>query len=273
VQGTPIGIFDFPAVPGQQPASRNYTPDLVAAAKDLGYSPKIYSFPSETSGTSLAQELYHRNVQGLVIVGSLNEEVLGADFPWDDFSVVQCARFSVPQQFHMVRSNIFQSMKMVFNKLCERGYRRIGFALGRHPVLLEDDEARYGAAISLQRNYLAKRDQLPIYQGEIDDAAALLAWVEKCRPDAVVGFSPAYYWLLKDAGYAIPADIGFVTLHHHGENPISGLDQNMRQIARQSVLLLDQLVLSHERGKVEAPMHMLIPSTWYEGETLRPALQ
>jgi len=46
------------------------------------------------------------------------------------------------------------------------------------------------------------------------------------------------------------------------------LNQNQEKISQQSVILLDQLIRSGERGKMEYPMHLLIPSEWREGKTL-----
>jgi hypothetical protein len=75
---------------------------------------------------------------------------------------------------------------LVFNELMARGYRRIGFAMGRHSTAMEDDQARHGAAIALETSYLPKIAGSPVYSGLLDDIPSFLSWVEKCRP-AIVG--------------------------------------------------------------------------------------
>ena len=156
-----------------------------------------------------------------------------------------------------------------------RGYRRIGFAMGRHSTRMEDDEDRHGAAIALETSYLPKNRQLPVYSGLIDDSASFLAWVEKCRPDVVVGFGVSYYWYLRDKGFEIPKDLGFLSLHLLSQTHkdfCAGLDQDSLGIARQSIIFLDQLIRHRERGLPKSPLELLVPPIWNEGPSLRPSL-
>ncbi len=274
-QGTPLAILDFPSLPGTREGPNSYAKSLALEAKNLGYSPTVHTFPilQPQQREQFTRILYHRMVQGLVIVGSLDESLLSKDFDWAPFSVVQCARYVEANHFHTVRPNIYQAVKLAFTKLRDRGYRRIGFAIGRHDPPMEDDEARYGAAVAMETGYLPKRDQLPIYLGGIHDQGAFLAWVAKTKPDAVVGFSTGFYWDLKDHGYRIPEEMGFVSLHlslvERAPIKCSGLSQNQEEISRQSILLLDQLIRNRERGKIHQPLHILVPSEWHAGETLK----
>ncbi len=52
--------------------------------------------------------------------------------------------------------------------------------------------------------------------------------------------------------------------------PIAGFHQNAEEIARQSIQMLDQFIRNRQRGPATHPMHLLIPSRWQEGRTLRP---
>ena len=248
-----------------------YHGDLLQEAKRLGYAPAHHMAPTAEQASRLYRQLYSRSVQGIIVTGSVDMEGFGKAFDWEPFSIVQCARYKAEYPFHTVRANIFQSIKLVFTQLRQRGYQRIGFALGRHESLLEDDEDRHGAAISLEMAYLPRKDRLPAYLGSLDDQKAFLAWFRTHRPDAVVGFSGAHYWFLREAGVRIPRDTGFVVLHRPARSEVdyAGLDQNNQEIACQSIQLLDQLIRNHERGLAEHPRHLLIPSTWSDGKTLR----
>ncbi|HMO52241.1 MAG TPA: LacI family DNA-binding transcriptional regulator, partial [Kiritimatiellia bacterium] len=271
-QGTPLAIFEFPQMPGQSaPKTNLYRKALMDEAKRLGYAPNYYPIEPDTSPAALYRQIYSRAVQGIVVNGSVDMEGFGAQFDWAPFSIVQCARYWAEYPFHTVRSNIFQSVKLVFTKLRERGYRRIGFAIGRHDVLLEDDEDRHGAAIALENAHLPKKDRLPAYVSAFDDRKAFLAWFDANEPDVVVGFNAVQYWFLRDKGIKIPDDVGFAVLHGgHESDTIAGLSQNTDEIARQSIQQLDLLIRNHERGIAENPIHILLPSTWYDGASLRP---
>jgi DNA-binding LacI/PurR family transcriptional regulator len=273
VNGTPLAILTFPALPDGSGSRSVYQKILVSEAIKLGYAPKTYELTNGSDPVAVFRELYHRSTQGILIIGSMDMNTFGKGFDWEPFSVVQCARFHTVHSFHTVRANIFQAVKLAFTQLRSRGYRRIGFALGRHPQPMEDDQARHGAAIALEIAYLPARSRLPVYEGFFEDKEAFLAWYERWKPDAVVGFSVTQYWSLKDHGVNIPKDVGFVGLHLDGQERFdlySGLFQNFQVIARQSVCLLDQMIRNGERGQSAEPYDLLIPSKWAEGKTVAP---
>lgn len=276
-EGTPLAIFHFsPQLDERKsPSPRKYIHEIEKEAASLGYAPTVYDLTNTDRPAPLFRELYHRMVQGIVITGSMDIHRFGRDFDWSHFSIVCCGRYHVSLPFHTVRPNIFKAVKLVFNELMARGYRRIGFAMGRHSTRMEDDEDRHGAAIALETSYLPKNRQLPVYSGLIDDSASFLAWFEKCRPDVVVGFGVSYYWHLRDKGFEIPKDLGFLSLHLLSQTDkdfCAGLDQDSLGIARQSIIFLDQLIRHRERGLPKSPLELLVPSIWNEGPSLLPHL-
>ncbi len=279
IRGTPIAILNFPmSASGEgSPASSPdlYVRDLLREARQLGYAPTVYNYPFGRSTKQLERILYHRMVQGILLHGSVDQKGMMDDFDWSPYPVVQCARFHISPRFHTVRSNIFQSVKLAFEKVMELGYRRIGMAVGHHDIPIEDDQARHGAAVAVVAANLPPKRRLPVFLGSINDRPAFKDWVKKTKPDAVLGFSPRFYWLLSEMGFSMPGDIGFASLHMAPDNkePLSGLLQNNAAIARQSVVFLDQLIRERQRGIPELPMHLLIPSTWVDGETLRRGVE
>lgn len=270
-QGTPIAIFDFPPMPGK-PARKpsHYKTHLIEEATRLGYAPSHFMMTDDTPTGPLFRQLYSRSTQGIIITGNLDMTRFGKDFDWGQFAVVQCARYLNQHPFHIVRPNIFQSVKLCFTKVREAGYERIGCALGRHSVPLEDDEDRLGTALSLETSYLPRKHRLPVYQGDIEDRKAFMKWCRANRPDAVLGFNILHYHALREEGIRMPEDVGFALLHEAEKYPdIAGMNQNVKEIARQSVLLMDQLIRNHDQGPTELPIHILIPSTWQSGPTVR----
>jgi DNA-binding LacI/PurR family transcriptional regulator len=271
VAGTPVAVLSFPTTPHGHAKMKSYEIYLEDFARKYGYLPGVWNVCSSSDPARLHRTLYHRMVQGLIIVGSVNASEFGKNFDWNNFAIVQCGRYHSAQPFHIVRPNIFQAVKLVFSKLRERGYQRIGFALGRHEEAMEDDEARYGAAASIEMSYVNKKNRIPVYNGRFDDRQDFLGWAQKHKPDAIIGFTPAQYWMLRDAGWRIPEDVGFACMHVDKERDkfCSGLMQNPAEICRQSILLLDQLLRGRERGLPERPLDILVPSEWNSGQTLR----
>ena len=274
IGGVPLAIFSFPSMldgSGDRPIYHSY---LVDEARKLGYAPKVYNITNKSNPKAIFRELYNWMTQGIIITGSMDEKTFGREFDWSHFSIVQCARFHSLHPFHTVRPNIFQAVKLAFTQLRARGYERIGFALGQHAAHMEDDEVRFGAAVSMQETYLPPAPRLAVYSGGINDRESFLQWFTQWKPDAVVGFCVSQYWFLKEHGVRVPQDTGFAGLHlMKGIDTalFSGLIQNIEGIARQSVILLDQMVRYREQGLAGEPLNLLVPSTWNEGRTLGKA--
>ncbi|MEI6033820.1 MAG: LacI family DNA-binding transcriptional regulator [Verrucomicrobiae bacterium] len=272
VGGVPLAIFNFPSALDGSGDRSGYHGYLAKEAKKMGYAPKVYDLTNRSDPKAVFKELYHGMAQGVVITGSMDDQSFGRIFDWSHFSTVQCARFHSLHPFHTVRPNIFQAVKLAFTELRARGYERIGFAIGRHAEPMEDDEVRYGAAVAMEGSYLPRKHRLAVYTGNINDREDFLLWFDRWKPDAVVGFTMVHYWFLKEQGVRIPQDTGFACLHlmqEHDRELFSGLCQNMEKIARQSILLLDQMIRHRERGRTDEPLNLLVSSSWNEGQTVR----
>ena len=271
VAGTSLAIFIFPNNATGTRVS-TYEKSMREGAQELGYSPTIYRIDDRTCPDTVFRELYHRMVQGILVLGGLSENSFFQQFDWAQFSVVQCGRYFGPQPFHVVRPNIFQAVKLAFQELQRLGYKRIGYAVGRHPQQMEDDDARYGAALAMEAALVSPKNRIPVFTGQHNDLEAIADWAKRHRPDVIIGFSEGVYWNLCDLGFVIPRDWGFATMHAGGIRHPSGLlcsgtQQNQTMIARQSVMLLDQLIRNRERGFPQSCLDVLVRSTWVEGNT------
>jgi LacI family transcriptional regulator len=279
-RGMPMALLEFPSQGGSGPeakTSTQYRNFLLNHAENLGYSPKVYTFREISSYRDLSRMLYHRGTQAVITTGQPDMQIFGRGGYWNSVALVQCGRYRGSLPFHMVRSNIFQAIRITFDQVRARGYRRIGFALGHHNEILEDDLARLGSALAMLDQFVPPADRVPPYFGAFGDPRKLLAWGIDNRVDAYISFSVGLWYTLHEAGISCPRDVGFVTLHRPSwhdpvpnEPDFSGLDQCADEIALQSVLLADQMVRYNERGIPATPREILIRPTWIEGATLHP---
>lgn len=275
-RGAPVAIFHFPNAPGLEPQkSPIYSKALMDEATALGYAPQEFLISPETDPVVLSRTLDLRMGLGIIITGNPDFAGFGRKFPWDNYSIVQCARYHSSQPVHTVRPNIFQGVKMVFDQILVRGYQRIGFAIAKHRLPMEDDTARFGAAIAMESDFLPRTRRVPVFRGQIGDSEGFLKWIQANTPDAVVGFSSEYLGFLEAGGFSVPEDIGFASLHIWNARltACSGLDQSPAIIARESVQLMDHLIRRKERGLPQTPLQVLVPSQWIEGRTLRPLVE
>lgn len=70
----------------------------------------------------------------------------------------------------------------------------------------------------------------------------------------------------------MPGSSAFVALHAvvRGRRTAAGLDQNIDEIARQAVLLLDQQIRHNERGAPAFPLDVLVSPSWVDNEAVLP---
>lgn len=272
--GTLLAILEFPTTPSIGKVSM-YRNAMQQTAQQLGYQPRVFTGEEIYDYQSIAQTCYRIGVQGILFSGQPDPSVFADPDLWRHFPIVQCGRFRSPVAVHTVRSDIFRSTKLIFMELRQRGYRRIGLGIGRHAQVLEDDEARLGSALSLSAFHTDPKDRIPPYEGLIHDRNAFKAWLQTYRPDAVIGFSVGNYYDLIESGFRVPEEVGFASIHlsnNEFQNGIHlcGLNQQSDVIARESVYLIDQLIRFKSLGFPRVPHHLLIPSVWMDGESLRP---
>lgn len=269
-QRVPLAFLEWPlAFDGSRKGVGNYRQCLVDEAERLGYQIEIEQVPEVSRLKDLSRMLYHRGVQGIVVTGSLPPDFL-SQFESRHFAWVQCGRYQVSAPFHTVRPNTFQAIKLAFSQLHQLGYRRIGFSIGQHETLLEDDESRLGAAEAMMAFHQETR--IPPLFREVVTKPLLEPWLKKHRPDAVVGFSVGTAYQLRDLGYRIPEDLGFVALHLDpatSDGQTAGLNQDKQEVARQAILLMDQLIRQKEVGIPPKPVQLLVSSLWVDGKSIR----
>lgn len=272
--GQPLALLEFPAHEGSAASTPQYRECLIEHARRLGYAPTVYSLEEMRRYNDFPRTLYHRGTQALILSGQPDPAFFEHPESWASYAIVQCGRYRSTLPIHTVRPNIFQAVKLCFEKVHERGYKRIGFAIGRHPEVLEDDLARLGAALAMLDQHVPKKNRIPPYFDELKDIDKMLRWGEKNKVDAYIAFNVGFWYQLKARGIACPEDVGMAALHHgkteSDRAAIAGLDQSKEEIAYQSMLLVDQMVRHNERGIPRNPRQILISSNWVDGASLRP---
>ena len=84
---------------------------------------------------------------------------------------------------------------------------------------------------------------------------------------------PVYRWL-REAGYAVPGQIGLATMiNDHLEHGIAGIYNDPRSLGALAAEMVVGMVHRHETGLPAEPHFVLSPGTWFEAGTLRPANQ
>lgn len=239
-------------------------------AYERGYDLVEFDLSTYPSGAAASKVLFHRGSRGLILPAlPLDVDPDLRDFQWENFTVVGCSVGWLRTAFHLVMPDQFEGTRRAWQEAVRRGYRRIGGALFRHNPVAIDDFTRVGASYAEQTELVPARERVPFLLSEPTDREAFLAWFEKHRPDAVISLvsQEPYRWL-KEAGYRVPEDVGFVSLHVRPDEPFSGVSVQFEEVARAAVDFLIAQMLDNNWGVPATQQILLLEPKWREGETL-----
>jgi len=242
------------------------------AAERMGY--RIVPFQIKNSpgeGASLTRILRSRGING-VILGSLDVSLRELALEWDCFSALCIESQHLKLSLHTVANNQSGITRTAVRHLFERGYRRIGLAVGE----IEDNSL----GNPFTTGYLVEIHQHtpltyipPLLLKTINNDPVLVAnvttWLRRNRIDAILTNWASIPELLKTAGVRIPQDVALATLDH---NPHWGAQAGMRQshelVGERAVEGLALLMKTNQRGQITLPNTTLVDGIWQDGPEL-----
>ncbi len=241
---------------------------LEKRARELGYTVAFLPMPSIGAARHFFQVQSARGIVGLFLSG-WGGEVLEVVPYLEEFAVVACKRYQNELPFALVTHSQFEPMLSAIQRVVSYGYRRIGAAICRHSPLLIDDAEREGAV-----RYAKVRAPQGVkitepFLGDHGDKHGFLGWYRRHRPDVVIGFHDGQIEWLRAAGYKVPEDVGFFSLHRDRFQHSTGYEMMDELIGREAVNLLDKLLRYRMLGALDHPYTVSIKPKYKEGHTLR----
>jgi DNA-binding LacI/PurR family transcriptional regulator len=248
-------------------AGAGYFLSAAARGKALGYNLEQIELAELGAGTRLMDVLYHRGFAG-VIIGQIPMSDHAAVLANTHLPLVCCGRIA-PLPVHTVQADVTDMTRLAWQSMIKAGYRRIGAAVGMHVPTLEDDLDRLGTVLQCQVD-ISPRNRIPPLRTALGNKKALVAWVRRYKPDAVLAFSNAEYYTIRDSGMDM-SRLGYASLHTFGgSREFAGVIEPTDSISREAVNLLDQLIRHRSIGIPSEPLHILVPGVWREGFSLPP---
>jgi LacI family transcriptional regulator len=220
---------------------------------------------TEDDVPKLLRILYYRGVRGVVLSHHIDTDSL-TEKDVKPFSILIHGQPFKKSPFHRVSTEVFEGVRSLWEEMWNRGYRRIGAALFRHPQDIQDDFAREAAVMNCQARHRAAR--IPTFIEPLGSDQEMVEWVRKTRPDAVLAFGNWHYYVLKDAGFRIPEDFGFGGLHVVPGQEVDGMYEDFEELGRVTVIQLDTMIRHNETGFPVRPHQLLIAQVYKPGMTL-----
>ncbi len=239
------------------------------AAHRMGY--RIDEFVTKgMSGKRLATILKTRNIRGVLIPPYPDPPTIDlSEIPWDDFTVIQFGRHGNQPLLHFVTSSQASNTVMAFDRIREKGYKRIGFVSGQ-----VTKNRMFGAGFYWTQQYIPQKERLSILALEtssvVEQEAALNKWIQKEKPDAILTDFPQLPQLLDELGYRVPEDLGLATTSIHDTPIDAGIDQNPEEIGRMGFITLVSMMNDYEHGVPDIQHEILVGGKWIDGNMLPP---
>lgn len=247
-------------------------------ATALGYKFHCWRYDRITNVRTFHRELYHRGVQGMIVcLQSAPDLSLFEQGDWERFSLVINSNDPRLERFHLASGHSFEAVRLVWYRLKQLGYRRIGWALLQHTPQHYDDFQRSSCVRQiLEQTPLEDRIQ-PLLHTSIMDRESFLIWYRQHRPQVVVGFHFGQLFWLKEAGIQVPEETAFCCLHVQEADAIqypglAGVYNMDAAVCRASVSLLDQLIRHRSLGLIREPCRILVNPRWRDGSFCPPLL-
>jgi LacI family transcriptional regulator len=262
--GERIAFLWIDAPPGERPYAELFEGARARAAQ-FGYSLEEFWLASPgVSARRLQQILYSRGIVGLLISPRI-QPYAKFKIPWDWnlFAPVVLGTAESEPELHHSAHHHYGAMRLAMSRLQAMGKRRIVGLLD--PDI--EERARRAWSAGFLAHHPLKEHAWEFLAGEISkNPPALVAWVRRRKPDAIVGVRGLVEMLLNQ-GWR-PSSKTKVILLDLALNPwgFGGIDQCERVIASNAVDLVDGQLQRNERGVPEHVKMLLFAGRWVPGK-------
>jgi LacI family transcriptional regulator len=217
----------------------------------------------------MSQVLMTQNVHGIIMAPvPVPKKCLG--FLWEKFSAITIAYSVTEPALHRVAFHHFRSMQLIMQRLRERGYERPGLAMPK--VFDARIHHLWLAGFLVEQRLNPKFGRVPALLPSEPDwrMANFHKWLDRARPDVVIGHHDYMVEWLEKSGRRVPEDIGFVHVDSPAlDGPFSGIYENGPAVGGAATDLLVAVLHRNERGIPQLSRTVLIEGSWVEGSTLR----
>lgn len=239
------------------------------AAEKHGYRLEEFRLGEQFTPKRLHQILSTRGIRGILLPPHPHLPEWG-EFPWSEYSVVRFGRSLATPRCHLVTADHVANTMLAFEKIRERGYRRIGF-------VTDETDLKYrghlfeGGYLTAQRLVMPE-ERLPVFTlNDIEPRLRhdkLRLWLKANQVDAIITNLAEVPALLAETGIRVPEDVALATTTLLDTTITAGIDQHPVEVGRVGFLMLNSLINDGSRGVPEIFRQNLVEGSWVDGDSL-----
>lgn len=243
-----------------------YWRGALAAAREVGYRLQEFNL-GDAPLSRLCRQVAARGTIALLVPPHPHGRT-----DWDELRstrlpVVRIGH-SVPLEAHAVGCDQTDGAILAFRSMHARGYRRIGFVTHQRA----ESSSRFRAGFLFAQGSTPDIDWLPTLtlreECRSSDLAALVAWGELWKPDAILTSTAEVRGLLAEAGVRVPEDVGLAATSVLDGNADAGIDQRPEEIGRAAVELVAAQIARGARELPAIPRMTMVRACWRDGASL-----
>ncbi len=256
------------------PAYRQQAGAIFRRAALRGFRPEVFYLRAPgMSPARLDRVLEARGIGALILAAPRREGGAPLAIRWERYACVTSGYTWSEPGVDRITPHHRHHVELAFRRLCELGYRRIGFCLPASAQPRVDESWLCGWLLC--QHHLSARRRIPCYPGSPWDSAAadFARWLRRWRPDALLSLRGNELPWLRTLGLKPGRDLAFATLFPPEDPTISHVDENNPLIGELVCDLLLAHLLHNERGLPPHPRCTTVEGDWVERQSTPPASQ
>jgi len=234
-------------------------PSAKQRAAELGYRLQIYSLEKLGSWKRLNQIIHAKSIPGVLLDKWLTSMPMELDV--SNLAVVSCG-VGMEFPFHSVRLDTFRQMEIMWNRIYQRGGKRVFLWLQETSHSLHG-RLHYGASLECERTY---RPHVKLVRTEFDWILPelLIRNVLDAKADTVVSLVNNHVPELEAALRREGWTGDWLLMRTIPGEGYSGILPHDDLVGIQSVNLLDRLIRDFETGMPANPLQVMVSPDWHE---------
>ncbi len=234
------------------------------SALPMGYNVEGFDIKNFRAPERLADILQARGIVGL-IVGQIFSPDFVERFSWSEFCVVACGSGYFMPPTHLVVEDEGGARLRCWQEAKKYGYTRPGILDFLEPPSPRLDSLKRGASLMIQHEANVP-DEFLYRCNKGASQANLIDWLNRYKPDVIIGATTFFYDFLKECRISIP----FVTCYFAPDNKhVSGTRTSRRLLMKTALDLLENQLVRNHYGPSQDSLHILAPFYWQDGQTLQ----
>lgn len=254
----------------KHPFLTNFRRGLQLGAEELGFRLEFF-WAGDAPGKRLGRLLHARGINGLILFPEhVSRQRLPYEIDWEKFSVVRMGRTHRDLQLSCVTHDHYNAMRRALDELLQRGYQHPAFVQKKRIELRLD--YRYAAAFNHFVQKFPDPQPIPVWlhaDGDLREHE-YQAFIARHHPDVILSTSSQFPDYRSKNPRGALSGIDYLGLDLQDNQPeLSGINQNMPEVGRETIHLLDQLIRTNIRGLRKSEHTVALGGTWQEGSSLR----